>query len=62
MRDIVNLYAKGDFSIENVLTLIRTPYFVPEGTSLAHQLAHFQTQKTKQISKMDPTKDHNTEN
>ncbi|CAC9599285.1 Hemolysins and related proteins containing CBS domains [uncultured Gammaproteobacteria bacterium] len=47
MRDIVNLYAKGDFSIENVLTLIRTPYFVPEGTSLAHQLAHFQTQKRR---------------
>jgi Mg2+/Co2+ transporter CorB len=47
MRDIVNLYAKGDFSVENVLTLIRTPYFVPEGTSLAHQLAHFQTQKRR---------------
>ncbi len=47
MRDIVNLYAKGDFSIENVLSLIRTPYFVPEGTSLANQLAHFQAQKRR---------------
>ncbi len=42
MRDVVNLYAKGDFSISNALELIREPYFVPEGTSLAHQLEHFQ--------------------
>ena len=47
MRDIVNLYAKGEFSIDNVLTLVRAPYFVPEGTSLAHQLEHFQTQKRR---------------
>ncbi len=47
MRDIVNLYAKGDFSIDNALALVRTPYFVPEGTSLAHQLAHFQQQKRR---------------
>ncbi len=45
MRDIVNLYAKGNFSIDNALALVRTPYFVPEGTSLAHQLAHFQKKK-----------------
>jgi Mg2+/Co2+ transporter CorB len=47
MRDVVNLYAKGDFSISNVLALVRTPYFVPEGTSLAHQLAHFQQKKRR---------------
>jgi len=47
MRDIVNLYAKGEFSIDNILTLVRAPYFVPEGTSLAHQLEHFQTQKRR---------------
>lgn len=47
MRNVVNLYAKDEFSIENVLALIREPYFVPEGTSLAHQLAHFQTQKRR---------------
>ncbi|BBB22434.1 conserved hypothetical protein [Abyssogena phaseoliformis symbiont OG214] len=47
MRDVVNLYAKGDFSIANALALVRTPYFVPEGTSLAHQLAHFQQQKRR---------------
>lgn len=47
MRDIVNLYAKGDFSMDNVLALVRDPYFVPEGTSLAHQLEHFQFQKRR---------------
>jgi Mg2+/Co2+ transporter CorB len=47
MRDVVNLYAKGEFSMETVLQLVRKPYFVPEGTSLAHQLAHFQTQKRR---------------
>ena len=47
MRDIVNLYAKGDFSMDNVLALVRDTYFVPEGTSLAHQLEHFQLQKRR---------------
>lgn len=47
MRDVVNLYAKGEFSIENISELIRKPYFVPEGTSLAHQLEHFQTKKRR---------------
>mgnify|MGYP001575792190 CR=1 FL=1 len=47
MRNVVNLYAKGAFSIEGVIKLIREPYFVPEGTSLAHQLEHFQAQKRR---------------
>jgi len=47
MRDVVNLYAKGEFSIKAALQLVRKPYFVPEGTSLAHQLEHFQTQKRR---------------
>lgn len=47
MRDVVNLYAKGEFSIENISELIRKPYFVPEGTSLAHQLEYFQTKKRR---------------
>ncbi len=44
MRDIVNLYAKGNFNVKNALALIRMPYFIPEGTSLAHQIEHFKTQ------------------
>ncbi len=47
MRDVVNLYAKGNFNIENLLSLVRKPYFVPEGTSLERQLTHFQTQKRR---------------
>jgi Mg2+/Co2+ transporter CorB len=47
MRDVVNLYAKGEFNIDNVLSLVRAPYFVPEGTSLAHQLEHFQTKRRR---------------
>ncbi len=47
MRDIANLYARGEFTMDNVLALVRDPYFVPEGTSLAHQLAHFQMQKRR---------------
>ena len=47
MRKVVNLYAKGEFNIDNVLALVRKPYFVPEGTSLAHQLEHFQAQKRR---------------
>ena len=47
MRDVVNLYAKGEFSIDNIIELIQKPYFIPEGTSLAHQLEHFQTKKRR---------------
>ncbi|MCH9646203.1 MAG: CNNM domain-containing protein [Proteobacteria bacterium] len=47
MRDVVNLYAKDEFSMDNVLSLVRAPYFVPEGTSLANQLEHFQAQKRR---------------
>ncbi len=47
MRDVVNLYAKGEFNVDNISELTRKPYFVPEGTSLAHQLEHFQTQKRR---------------
>ncbi len=47
MRDVANLYAKGNFTIENMLALVRAPYFVPEGTSLANQLEHFQAQKRR---------------
>lgn len=47
MRDVVNLYAKEEFSIEGVMKLIRQPYFVPEGTSLVRQLEHFQAKKRR---------------
>jgi Mg2+/Co2+ transporter CorB len=47
MRNVVNLYANDEFSIDNVIDKIREPYFVPEGTSLSDQLEHFQKQKRR---------------
>jgi len=47
MRNVVNLYANEEFSIDNVIDKIREPYFVPEGTSLSDQLEHFQKQKRR---------------
>lgn len=48
MRDVVNLYAQEKFNVANIIKLIRKPYFVPQGTSLANQLEHFQKQKRRQ--------------
>lgn len=47
MRDVVNLYASEKFNDEAILKIIHKPYFVPEGTNLAHQLEHFQIQKRR---------------
>ena len=45
MRDIVNLYAKNEATIDKIKELIREPYFIPEGTSLSSQLEHFKNKK-----------------
>ncbi len=42
MRDVTNLYAQGEFSIENLKKIIRKPYFVPHSTTLSKQLTAFQ--------------------
>ena len=47
MRDIVNLYAKNEVSVDTIKKLIREPYFIPEGTSLSSQLEHFKKQKRR---------------
>ncbi|MGE4594260.1 MAG: CNNM domain-containing protein [Gammaproteobacteria bacterium] len=47
MRDVVNLYAKEEISLNAVKELIRQPYFIPEGTKLSSQLEHFKTQKRR---------------
>jgi Mg2+/Co2+ transporter CorB len=47
MRDIVNLFARDEFSVEAAINLIREPYFIPEGTSLSIQLEHFQKLKRR---------------
>ena len=47
MRDVVNLYAKNEITIDKLKELIREPYFIPEGTSLSSQLEHFKQQKRR---------------
>jgi Mg2+/Co2+ transporter CorB len=47
MRDITNLYAKEEINLDAIKALIRTPYFIPEGTRLSLQLEHFKTQKRR---------------
>ena len=47
MRDVVNLYAKNEVSVDTIKELIREPYFIPEGTSLSSQLEHFKKQKRR---------------
>jgi len=47
MRDIVNLYAKNEVTMDNIKELIRKPYFIPEGTNLSSQLEHFKKQKRR---------------
>ncbi|HIF89004.1 MAG TPA: DUF21 domain-containing protein [Candidatus Thioglobus sp.] len=47
MRDITNLYAKDEINLDAIKALIRTPYFIPEGTRLSLQLEHFKTQKRR---------------
>jgi len=47
MRDIVNLYAKNEVTMDNIKELIRKPYFIPEGTKLSSQLEHFKKQKRR---------------
>ena len=47
MRNIVNLYAKNEVTMDNIKELIRKPYFIPEGTNLSSQLEHFKKQKRR---------------
>ena len=47
MRDVVNLYARDEISIQAIKGIIREPYFIPEGTSLSVQLEHFKNQKRR---------------
>ena len=47
MRDVVNLYAKDEITINAIKELIREPYFIPEGTPLSMQLEHFKNQKRR---------------
>ena len=47
MRDVLNVYARNEISMETIKGLIRPPYFVPEGTPLSQQLEHFKKHKRR---------------
>jgi Mg2+/Co2+ transporter CorB len=47
LRKLVRLAAQGNLNLPSLLTLVRDPYFVPEGTPLNRQLLNFQDQKRR---------------
>lgn len=48
LRKIANLITrKPDFSQEDLVSLIREPYFIPEGTPLTTQLVNFQKERRR---------------
>ncbi|MGH8529472.1 MAG: HlyC/CorC family transporter [Nevskiales bacterium] len=47
LRRVLALYADGTLTKESMLALAREAYFVPEGTTLNHQLVNFQNQKRR---------------
>jgi Mg2+/Co2+ transporter CorB len=47
LRKLVRLAANDDLSVKSLLTQVREPYFIPEGTPLNQQLLNFQDQKRR---------------
>jgi Mg2+/Co2+ transporter CorB len=47
LRRVVRLAAENQLDAESLLTLVREPYFIPEGTPLNQQLLNFQNQKRR---------------
>ncbi len=47
LRKLVRLAAQDNLNLESLLTLVRDPYFIPEGTALNQQLLNFQDQKRR---------------
>lgn len=47
MRNVANLYARDNFNLEALKNIIRSPYFVPESTTLSKQLSEFQQHRRR---------------
>lgn len=47
LRKLVRAAAMGQLNLDSLLTLVRDPYFIPEGTPLNQQLLNFQDQKRR---------------
>ena len=47
LRKLVRLAVAGELQLDSLMTLVRDPYFIPEGTPLNQQLLNFQDQKRR---------------
>ena len=47
LRKLVRVAAQGQLNLENLMGLVREPYFIPAGTPLNQQLLNFQDQKRR---------------
>ncbi len=47
LRKVLNLVVRDELTRESLESLIREPYFIPEGTSLTHQLLNFQKNRRR---------------
>jgi Mg2+/Co2+ transporter CorB len=47
MRKVLNLVARDELNMETLESLIRDPYFIPEGTPLTQQLLNFQKNRRR---------------
>lgn len=47
LRKVLNLVVRDELTRESLESLIRDPYFIPEGTSLTHQLLNFQKNRRR---------------
>ena len=47
LRKVLNLAVRDELTRETLESLIREPYFIPEGTSLTHQLLNFQKNRRR---------------
>lgn len=47
LRKVLRLTVQDNLTLETLLTLVRDPYYIPEGTPLNQQLLNFQDQKRR---------------
>lgn len=47
LRKLVRIAAQGQLNLDNLMSMVREPYFIPSGTPLNQQLLNFQDQKRR---------------
>lgn len=47
LRKLVRIAAQGELNLDNLMKMVREPYFIPSGTPLNQQLLNFQDQKRR---------------